>query len=57
MIGGLTGKIVGVRVIRRRCGELKDREVTKSKGSISGMDTTFIDRITLREILPWWNVC
>jgi len=49
MIGELTGKIVGQRVIRRRYGEVKIERSTESKGKILGMDVTFITTVTLRE--------
>ena len=49
MIGELTGKIVGQRVIRRRYGELKIERSMESKGKILGMDVTFIATVQLRE--------
>ncbi len=43
MIGELTGKIVGQRVIRRHhTGELKIERTIESKGKILGTDVTFI---------------
>jgi hypothetical protein len=49
MIGELTGKIVGQRVIRRRYGELKIEKSMDSKGKILGMDVTFISTVKFRE--------
>ena len=43
MIGELTGKIVGQRIIRRHhTGELKIERTIESKGKILGTDVTFI---------------
>jgi hypothetical protein len=51
MIGELTGKIVGQRVIRRHHGELKIEKSMESKGKILGMDVTFIATVKFRERL------
>jgi len=50
LIGELTGKIVGQRVIRRHhFTELTIERSTESKGKILGMDVTFITTVKLRE--------
>jgi len=46
MIGELTGKVVGQRIIRRHhTGELKIERTIESKGKILGTDVTFIATI------------
>jgi hypothetical protein len=43
MIGELTGKVVGQRIVRRHhTGELKIERTIESKGKILGTDVTFI---------------
>ena len=46
MIGELTGKVVGQRIIRRHhTGELKIERTIESKGMILGTDVTFLATI------------
>ncbi len=49
MIGELTGKIVGTRIIRCHDGELKMEKSIESKGKVLGMDVTFIATIKFKE--------
>jgi hypothetical protein len=49
MIGELTGKFVGQRVIRDHKGMLKIEKTMESKGKILGMDVTFVATINNME--------
>jgi hypothetical protein len=49
VVGELTGKIVGQRVIRCHNGETKLERSIESKGKILGTDVTFIATMKLRE--------
>jgi hypothetical protein len=49
MIGELTGKTVGQRVVRSHHGELKIEKSMESKGKILGMDVTFHATVKFRE--------
>jgi hypothetical protein len=49
MIGELTGKVVGQRIVRSHHGELKIEKSMESKGKILGMEVTFIATIKFRE--------
>ena len=49
MIGELTGKTVGQRVVRSHHGELKIEKSMESKGTILGMDVTFHATVKFRE--------
>jgi hypothetical protein len=49
MIGELTGKTVGQRVIRGHHGELKIEKSMESKGKILGIDVTFNATVKFRE--------
>src|SRR5512137_3053529 len=49
MIGELSGKIVGQRIIRRYNGELKIEKSLESKGKVLGMDVTFYATVKFRE--------
>ena len=49
LIGELTGKVVGQRVIRSHSGELKIERSLEEKGKILGMDVTFVATVMMRE--------
>jgi hypothetical protein len=49
MIGELTGKFVGQRVVRDHKGMLKLEKTMESKGKILGMDVTFVATINNME--------
>jgi hypothetical protein len=49
MIGELTGKIVGQRVVRHHHGQLKLERTMESKGKILGVDVTFLATVKMRE--------